>query len=144
MKLKYTLDRRAEELGCFFRRPRTGDAGYDIHSMQVATVFPGETQVIETGLRLEIPGGYVGIVKDRSSIAMRGVVTRGGVIDAAYRGPLSVVLHNASEKPYHVEPGQRVAQLILVKISTPVAEMVEPEELSETERGQDGFGSTGR
>jgi dUTP pyrophosphatase len=143
-RIKYAITDFAKAVGCLFRAPRPGDAGYDIYAADCATLWPGGRTLVPTGLRLEVPKGYVGIIKDRSSVAMRGIAVRGGVIDAAYRGDIGVLLHNQSDAPYHIESGQRIAQLILVKIATPEAVEMSAEALSKTERGEGGWGSTGK
>jgi dUTP pyrophosphatase len=142
--MRFSLAGFAAKSGCKFDKPREGDAGYDIYAAQGCTIFPGERGTVPTGLKLEVPKGYVGVVKDRSSVAMKGVTVRGGVIDASYRGEVSIILVNHSQAPYHIEAGQRVAQLLLMKIATPAVTKVSESSLSKTERGESGFGSTGK
>lgn len=122
-------------------------AGADLYALLDASIEikPHETVFIHTGISVEIPEGYCGLVFARSSMgAKRGLApaNKVGVIDADYRGEIRVVLHNHSEKTATVEPGERVAQLAIVPFLK--AEYEEADELSDTVRGAGGFGSTGR
>ena len=119
-------------------------AGYDlVAALDGPTeIAGGETALIPSGVVVEIPLGYFGLVKDRSSVALRGLHTAAGVIDADYRGEVKVMLHNVTNRPQAVEPGERIAQMILVAHAA--WEVVEAEELGSTARGDGGFGSTGR
>ena len=121
---------------------RPGDAGMDLFSRDTRTLEQGEPFLFKLGFAIEIPQGYVALVKDRSGLAARGITTLGGVIDQTYRGELGVVLLNTTEREHLVKPGDRIAQLLIIPIAT--AEMEEAAELSETDRGEEGFGSTGR
>ena len=94
------------------------------------------------GFALEFPEGYGAIVKDKSSISKAGLHTMGGVFDAGYRGEYNVHLVNLSDKPYTVEKGDKVAQLVILKVEIP--EIEEVEELSDSSRGAGAFGSTGK
>ena len=112
---------------------------------EAVTIAPGETKMIPTGLAVEIPRGYVGLVFGRSGLALKRDLARAnkvGVIDSDYRGELHVGLRNHSREAYAIQPGERVAQLVILPVCLP--ELAEVEELSETARGQGGFGSTGR
>ena len=122
-------------------------AGADLYALLDSTVeiAPHETTFIHTGISVEIPEGYCGLVFARSSMgAKRGLApaNKVGVIDADYRGEIMVALHNHSEKIATVEPGERVAQLAIVPFLK--AEFEEADELSDTVRGEGGFGSTGK
>ena len=121
-------------------------AGADLYSdEETFTVAPGETRLVHTGISLEIPEGYGGFVHARSGMATkRGLApaNKVGVIDADYRGEVMVALHNHSNEPQTVEAGERIAQLVIAPFLK--AEFEEAKELSETERGAGGFGSTGR
>ena len=120
-------------------------AGADLYSDEGAfTVAPGETHLTHTGLSIEIPEGYGGFIYARSGLATkRGLApaNKVGVIDADYRGEIMVSLHNHSDRPQTVEAGERVAQLVIAPFLK--AEFEEADELSETVRGEGGFGSTG-
>jgi dUTP pyrophosphatase len=123
-----------------------GDAGYDLHAAEAATIGPGERASIGTGIAVAIPEGQAGLVIPRSGLAARhgiSVVNAPGLIDSGYRGEVRVLLLNTDRKePFTVEPGDRIAQLVLVRVET--EQLEEVAELDETARGVGGFGSTGR
>jgi dUTP pyrophosphatase len=123
-----------------------GDAGYDLHAAEAVTIEPGERASVGTGIAVAIPAGRAGLVVPRSGLAARhgiSVVNAPGLIDSGYRGELRVLLLNTdSREPFAVEPGDRIAQLVVVAVDTPQLE--EAGELDETARGTAGFGSTGR
>ena len=121
-------------------------AGADLYALleESIEIKPHETFFVHTGISVEIPEGYCGLVFARSSMgAKRGLApaNKVGVIDADYRGEIMVTLHNHSEKVAEVEPYERIAQLAIVPFLK--AEFEEAEELSDTVRGAGGFGSTG-
>ena len=135
---------KLQALGIDFVAPRLGDAGYDVYAVETCVFMPMERALIETGLHLEIPTGYVGLVKDRSSIASAGLHTMAGVIDASYRGEVKVLMINLSDAPYTVSVGQKIAQLVVMPIYAQSVDVVETlDDLTETARGDGGFGSTG-
>lgn len=122
-------------------------AGADLYSAEKedVVIMPGETKFIGTGLAVEIPEGYVGLVYARSGLACkRGLApaNKVGVIDSDYRGEIKVALHNHGSEAQKVEKGERIAQMVVAPYLSAVYE--EAEELSDTERGEGGFGSTGR
>ena len=122
-------------------------AGADLYAcmQDKVEVGPGQSVMIPTGIAMEIPKGYAGLVFARSSMgAKRGLApaNKVGVIDSDYRGEIRVVLHNHSGEPQSVEPGERVALLLIVPVFTPGFQ--EAEKLSDTSRGAGGFGSTGK
>lgn len=122
-------------------------AGADLYACleEEITIAPGETAWIGTGLSLEVPKGCAGLVYARSSLgAKRGLApaNKVGVIDSDYRGEVKVVLFNHSAQTQTVAPGERIAQLLITPVVTPP--YVEAEDLSETDRGAGGFGSTGK
>lgn len=124
-----------------------GAAAADLYACleSPAHIAPGETVFIPTGLSVEIPVGCAGLIYARSSMgAKRGLApaNKVGVIDSDYRGEIKVVLFNHSAVPQTVEPGERIAQMIITPVLTPSYE--EAEELSDTDRGAGGFGSTGK
>ena len=123
-------------------RKHENDAGWDIESIEdIVVPAKGFTAQIYTGAHLEIPDGYFGLIKERSSMAGKGIFVIGGVIDAGYRGEVMINLANISGEDYLVKSGDRIAQLIFI----PCASTVRLDEwLSVSERGEDGFGSTGR
>lgn len=131
-------------LGIEFAPPRAGDAGYDLYAISACALAPRERALVETGLHLEIPSGCVGLVKDRSSMAARGLHTLAGVIDSAYRGELKILVMNLADGDRHIRAGQKIAQLLIVPMYSDAIDFVDSlEELSDTERGGGGFGSTG-
>ena len=122
-------------------------AGADLYAVTegVVTFAPGETKLIRTGLAVEIPEGYAGLIYARSGLATkRGLApaNKVGVIDADYRGEVMVALHNHSQSVQTIESGERVAQLVITPFLK--AEYAQAEELSDTARGAGGFGSTGK
>lgn len=119
----------------------SGDAGLDMFSRESGVLEPGEQRVFHTGFALELPDGYVGIVKDKGGIAKAGVTTVGGVFDAGYRGEYNAQLLNLGREPYPVAAGDKVAQLLILPVE--IVSLEEVEELSDTKRGADRFGSTG-
>jgi len=123
------------------RYGRRGDAGLDVCATESRTLPPGGRYLFATGIAVEIPDGYVGLVWDRSSMGVRGLTTFGGVIDSSYRGEIKVLLYNASDIPQVVDVGDRIAQLLIQHIEE--VTIVEAEALSGSDRGTRGFGSTG-
>ena len=124
-----------------------GAAGADLYAClhTPVDVAPGETVFIPTGLAMAIPEGLAGLVYARSGLAIKHGLCMAngvGVIDSDYRGPLGVGLWNTREEDYTVLPGDRIAQLMVVPVLRP--ELLVTDALPETERGQGGFGSTGR
>jgi dUTP pyrophosphatase len=126
-------------------RAHDGDAGYDLHAAEPARLGPGERATVGTGIAVAIPPGHAGLVLPRSGLAARhgiSVVNAPGLIDAGYRGEVRVLLLNTDrERAFEVAPGDRIAQLVVVRIEGP--ELEEATELDETLRGGGGFGSTG-
>ncbi len=119
------------------------DAGFDLFSLETVTVKQGERKAIHTGIAMEIPTGYVGLIWDKSGLAIiNGIKTIGGVVDAAYRGEIMVGVINFGEEDYTFEKGHKIAQMIIQKKEK--MEFEEADELSDTSRGQGGFGSTGK
>lgn len=123
-------------------RATAGDAGLDLCSVEDVVIQPGDRLVVRTGIAMEIPSGYAGLVWDKSGLAAKkGLKTMGGVIDAGYRGEIQVVLANLGSEPHPIAVGDKIAQLLIQKVELP--DIVEVAELSDTERGDGGFGSTG-
>ena len=137
-------NKKLRALGIEFAAPRAGDAGYDLFVVEGCRIEPGQRALLETGLHLEIPAGFVGLVKDRSSMAAAGLHTLAGVIDSAYRGELKILLVNLTDDTVHISAGQKIAQLLILPVTSPAVEYVDSlDDLSSTERGAGGFGSTG-
>ncbi|HEX8720344.1 MAG TPA: dUTP diphosphatase [Pyrinomonadaceae bacterium] len=124
-------------------RGSAGAAGLDLYAAERVTLPPGGRAAVRTGLAVAVPAGFYGRVAPRSGLAVRhGVDVLAGVIDSDYRGEILCALVNHGAEPFEIEPGARVAQLVVEAIATP--EPVWAEELEETARGAGGFGSTGR
>jgi len=120
-----------------------GDAGLDLFSQEKYALKPGERHEFALGFALEILDGFVALVWDKSGLSYKhGLKTMGGVIDATYRGEYKVMLANLSNEAYTVEKGDKIAQLLIQSVS--LAQVIEVEELNESKRGKNGFGSTGK
>lgn len=121
-----------------------GDAGLDLAACEGVMLHPGERASVGTGIAVEIPEGYAGFVQPRSGLAARhgiGVVNSPGLIDSGYRGEIRVVLLNTDRaEPFAVEPGMKIAQLVIAPVAT--VRIVEVEELAASARGARGFGSS--
>jgi dUTP pyrophosphatase len=123
---------------------REGDAGLDLRAAREVTLEPGGRALVGTGMAVAIPPGCAGLVLPRSGLALHHGVTvlnAPGLIDAGFRGEVKVLLVNHSAQPVTFERGERVAQLVLIRVER--ADLVEVEELPPSERGAGGFGSTG-
>jgi dUTP pyrophosphatase len=118
------------------------DAGWDIVTIESATLAPGERRAFLTGLASEFPSDYVAVIKDRSSLGSRGLHTLAGVIDSSYRGEWKIIVLNTSDEPVHITAGDRIAQCLIVPV--PEVQLLEVEELTDSARGIGGFGSTGK
>jgi dUTP pyrophosphatase len=127
-------------------RAHDDDAGLDLRAVEGVTIEPGERASVGTGIAVAIPPGHAGLVVPRSGLAARhgiSLVNAPGLIDAGYRGEIRVLLWNGDRhEPFAVAPGDRIAQLVLVRVEGLALEEVA--ELDETTRGEGGFGSTGR
>ncbi|HUG64347.1 MAG TPA: dUTP diphosphatase [Gaiellaceae bacterium] len=121
-----------------------GDAGLDLVACEGVRLGPGERAVVATGIAIEIPDGYAGFVQPRSGLAARhgiGIVNSPGLIDSGYRGEICVVLLNTdAHASFDVEPGMRIAQLVVAPVAA--VRLVEVDELVASERGAKGFGSS--
>jgi dUTP pyrophosphatase len=121
-----------------------GDAGLDLVACEGVVLEPGQRAVVPTGIAIEIPEGYAGFVQPRSGLASRhgiGVVNSPGLIDSGYRGEIKVVLLNTDPtERFAVEPGMRIAQLVVAPVAS--VRLVELDELAASHRGERGFGSS--
>jgi dUTP pyrophosphatase len=137
--------RRLDPAASLPSRAYDGDAGLDLCAFEAAELEPGGRASVRTGIAVEIPPGHAGLVLPRSGLAARhgiALVNAPGLIDAGYRGEIKVLLLNTDRvASFTVSPGDRIAQLVLVRVETP--EVVEADELALTERGVGGFGSSG-
>jgi len=126
------------------RHAKPGDAGLDLTSRDAVNIRPGEIRFVGTGVSVEIPDGHFGLIAPRSGLACKHGITFAntpGIIDSGYRGEIKVALHNVGEKEYAVHRDERICQLIILPYEH--CSCIEVDELSETERGDGGFGSTG-
>lgn len=120
-----------------------GDAGFDLFTVEPFELGPGERKSIPLGIAMEIPKGYVGLIWDKSGLSHKyGIKSFGGVIDSGYRGEVHAGVMNLGDKYFSFEKGQKIAQMLIQKVDT--ADFVEVEELSNSERGKGGFGSSGK
>lgn len=118
------------------------DAGLDLHAAEAIVIEPGHRVLVPTGLKMEWPDGYAGLIWDRSGLAANhGISTLAGVIDSGYRGEIKVALINLGHEPFIVEKDMRIAQMLFQRVDQAGIELVD--ELSETARGEGSFGSTG-
>ena len=138
--------RRLREDAVLPQRAYAGDAGIDLSACDRHELAPGDRAVVGTGLAVAIPEGFAGFVQPRSGLAARhglSVVNAPGLIDSGYRGEIRVVLLNTDRiEPFVVEPGMRIAQLVVLPV--PELELAEVDALPESERGVRGFGSSSR
>lgn len=119
-----------------------GDAGMDLFALETVEVPARGMARIKTGIAMEIPEGYAGLCWDKSGLAANfGIKVLAGVIDAGYRGELVLAVANLKDEPYVFEKGHKVMQMLIQKVEQP--DIIEAEELSDTSRGEGGFGSTG-
>lgn len=143
MKIKIMLDKGARTP----TRAHSTDAGLDIYAREAQIVPAKESAVFDTGVHIEIPRGYAGFLKSKSGLNVKHGITSEGVIDCGYTGSICVKLYNNSGYDYAVNAGDKISQLVILPIITPELELVESEtELygGYTERGDGGFGSSGR
>ena len=120
-----------------------GDAGMDLFSIEETEIPPKERAIVRTGLKFAIPSGHAGFVLDKSGIASKyHIKTMAGVIDSNYRGELRVVLTNLGKETFHIDKGSKIAQLIIQEVIE--TEIEEGEINDETDRGEGGFGSSGK
>jgi dUTP pyrophosphatase len=125
-------------------RAYAGDAGLDLSSCERVELAPGGRATVGTGLAVAIPDGYAGFIQPRTGLAAKSgitIVNAPGLVDCGYRGELKVILHNTDDREaFVVEPGMRIAQLVVLEV--PGVDPVEVDELPESERGVRGFGSS--
>jgi dUTP pyrophosphatase len=135
--------RRLHEGAVLPNRAYAGDAGIDLTASEPAELAPGGRATVATGLAVAVPEGHAGLVLPRSGLASKhgiGVLNAPGLIDSGYRGEVRVVLYNPGRETFMVEPGMRIAQLVLVAVED--VRLVEVAELPQSERGERGFGSS--
>lgn len=138
MKIKIKLDEGAK----MPTRAHETDAGLDIYSREEQIVPAKESAIFDTGVHIELPIGTVGMLKSKSGLNVKHGIVSEGVIDVGYTGSIVVKLYNHSGFDYRVKAGDKISQLVILPILTPTPYLVES--LEETERGDNGFGSSGR
>ena len=124
-------------------RAHTTDAGLDLYSPETVKIQGKGSATIDTGVHIELPPNTVGMLKSKSGLNVNHGITSEGVIDVGYTGSVVIKLYNNSPKPYTVQKGDKISQLVILPIITPVIEVVDKFE-EQTERGNNGFGSSGR
>lgn len=137
-KLKVVLDDGAK----MPTRAHSSDAGFDLYARETAIVEAKDSCKFDTGVHIEIPEGYVGFLKSKSGLNVKHGITSEGVIDAGYTGSIVVKLYNNSGYDYKVNAGDKISQLVLLPILTPELEIADS--LTNSDRGDNGFGSSGR
>ena len=123
-------------------RAHSTDAGLDLYSPKELVIRPHNSATVDTGVHVEIPEGYAGFLKSKSGLNVKWSIQSDGVIDTGYTGSIVVKLYNHANVPYVVKKKDKITQLVLMKIGLPELEVVDS--LEATERGDNGFGSSGR
>lgn len=139
MKLKV---RRIQKKAKLPRYSHKEDAGLDLFSAVDCALKAGEIRAVPTGIQMAIPQGFVGLIWDKSGLSLEGVHRLAGVVDSGYRGEVKVVMANLQNKPFVIEKGMKIAQILIQPVEE--VEVIETEELEETTRGEKGFGSSGK
>lgn len=137
-----TIKIKLDENAIMPTRAHDIDAGLDLYATYTQIVPGFGSAVFDTGVHVEIPVGYAGMIKSKSGLNIKHNLTSEGVVDAGYTGTIFVKLYNHCSAAYIVQKGDKISQLVIVPVLTPALEVVD--ELEETERGTNGFGSTGR
>lgn len=140
-KFRQSLKVKLDDFALTPTRAHPDDAGLDLYSPVDKWVYANSREIIDTGVHVAIPKGYVGLITSKSGMMALGITTR-GTIDAGYTGSIRAVIYNDGHEGYAIRKGQKITQLVIVPCLTPEIEIVA--ELEETERGTGGFGSTGR
>ncbi len=117
-------------------------AGFDIYSVEDIIIYPGETKSVSSGIAMEIPRGKCCVIWDRSGMGFKGIHRFAGLIDSDYRGEFKIILYNSTKEGFKINKGDRIAQGVIQDYYTPEFEIVE--DLTDTSRGEGGFGSTGK
>lgn len=143
-ELKYALDG-----GCAPVKAHDADAGIDLRSPWSVVIEPNDSVIIDTGVHVAIPEGYVGFLKSKSGLNMKHGIVGTGVIDAGYTGSIVVKLYNLSSTPYSISYRDKIIQLVILPIETPKLVMTTLDEITEfgqqlSDRNEGGFGSTGK
>lgn len=123
-------------------RAHETDAGLDIYARETKTILAGKSEVFDTGVHIELPKNTVGMLKSKSGLNVKHGITSEGVIDVGFTGSIKAKLYNNSDEDYTVNAGDKITQLVILPILTPELELVDS--LEDTERGDNGFGSSGK
>lgn len=133
---------KLDEVAYMPTRAHDADAGFDLYSPVARELKPNGWTKIDTGVHFEIPKGYVGFIKSKSGLNVKFGITSEGVIDSGYTGSVVVKLYSRFDRTYHIDKGQKISQIVFLPIYTPDLEVVD--DLEKTDRGDNGFGSSGR
>ena len=140
-----TMDVKLDEGAKLPTRAHVSDAGYDLYSRDDVLIAPHMQWVFDTGVHINLQPGRAGMIKSRSGMNSKHGISAEGVIDASYHGSIKVALYNHSDEYYLVDKGDRIAQLVIVPVYTPILHELAPDEnFGQSDRGENGFGSTGR
>ena len=142
MTLPHLINVQLDKGAYMPERAHPEDAGADIRSPKHVVIWPHSSETIDTGVHVEIPAGYVGMLKSKSGLNIKHDITSEGVVDAGYTGSIRVKLYNNGPTKYSVEVGDKISQLVIMPIIT--TPYIQVDEISGGERGDNGFGSTGR
>ena len=135
------LIKRLTETSTTPTKANSSDAGFDLYSDEDVIIKAGESVLVSTGVAMAIPENHAGLIWDRSSMGVKGIHRFAGVVDSGYRGEVKVCLFNTGED-YKIVRGDRIAQILIQPV--PNIELIEVEDLNDTERGIGGFGSSGK
>lgn len=138
---RMTLKVKLDENACTPTRAHADDAGLDLYSPVDRWVYANSIETIDTGVHVAIPRGFVGMLTSKSGLMAQGITTR-GTIDSGYTGSIRAVIYNDGDESYGIRKGQKITQMVIVPCITPEIEIVDSLEM--TERGENGFGSTGK
>lgn len=138
MSIKVMLDEGAK----LPTRGHETDAGLDLYSRETVTVYPGEAHVFDTGVHMDIPLGYCGMLVSKSGLNVKSGIVSTGLIDCGYTGSIRAKLYNHGREPYTVHAGDKVTQIVILPVVLHDCKIVD--KLGETDRGDNGFGSTGK
>ena len=136
------LIKRLTETSTTPTKANSSDAGFDLYSDEDVIIKSGESVLVSTGVAMAIPENHAGLIWDRSSMGVKGIHRHAGVIDCGYRGEIRVCLHNTTKETYHIKKGDRIAQMLIQQVPNFIMHTVE--NLDSTDRGDGGFGSTGK
>lgn len=138
MSIKVVLDVGAKKP----TRAHECDAGLDLYSREQVVIYPGESHIFDTGVHMDIPFGYCGLLVSKSGLNTKHGITSTGLIDCGYTGSIRVKLYNSGHEPYMVSAGDKISQIVIMPVVLHDCKVVD--ELADTDRGDNGFGSSGK